>query len=298
VGDLVGEDRAILDARAHRAYLVDGQAGGARRGDGRVGDELRAERPTQHPDDAERHNGPQRPPAVAGHDPCQAKHRQGREEEYGDDEHRRPGDGQVRVRPSDRVAQRLDADPGVAPVGNGVEWPVEGGEETYVEELHDDQKTESRSDDPGQDAPSGRWQAKGQGDDHDALEREPRERAGRDATRMIRSDEGAPHEEDGEDREHRGETRSHASASPTRLGREVSVCNRRHTTVRAWPMAPKPPHVAAERLAQQGKRADEGSLGQSRRQDLGGRNRQNDPLSRGDDLAPVARLQRLAHPRQ
>ena len=38
--------------------------------------------------------------------------------------------------------------------------------------------------------------------------------------------------------------------------------------------------------------------GQSRRQDVRGRDRQHDPLRRGDDLAPVARRQRLAHPRQ
>ena len=41
-----------------------------------------------------------------------------------------------------------------------------------------------------------------------------------------------------------------------------------------------------------------GSLGQSRRHDVCGRHRQNDPLSRGDDLAPVAGRQRLTHPRQ
>ena len=163
--DLVGEDRAVLEAGLHRTYLVDGQAGGARGGDGRAGDELRAERPTEHPDDAERRDGPERPAAVAGRDPGQAKHRQGREDEYGDDEHRRAGDDQVRVRPTDRVAQRLDADPGVAPVGDGIERPVEGREEADVEDLHDHQQTENRSDDPGQDASSGGGQDEGQGDD-------------------------------------------------------------------------------------------------------------------------------------
>ena len=110
---------------------------------------------------------------MAGRDPGQAKHRQGREDEDGDAEHRRAGDDQVRLRPADRVAQRLDADPGVAPVGNGVERPVEGLEEPHVEDLHDDQQTEHRPDDAGQEASGGGGQHEGQGDDDEALEREP-----------------------------------------------------------------------------------------------------------------------------
>ena len=39
----------------------------------------------------------ERPPAVTGRDPGQAKHRQGREDEHGDDEHRRAGHDQVRL---------------------------------------------------------------------------------------------------------------------------------------------------------------------------------------------------------
>ena len=70
------------------------------------------------------------------------------------------------------------------------------------------------------------------------------------------------------------------------------------STVRGVPVAPQPPDVAAERLGKQGKRGDEGGLGQSQRQDVCSRDRQNDPLSRSDDLAPVARRQRLTHPRQ
>jgi hypothetical protein len=240
----------------------------------------------------------ERPPAVAGRDPSQAKPRQGREDEYGDDEHRRAGHDQVRLPRTDRVAQRLDADPGVPPVGNGIERPVEGRVETHVEDFDDDQQTESRSDDPGQDASSRDGQGEGQGDEDDALEREPHERTGRETTRMVRSDQGDPDEQNGADREHRGDTRSHASASRARLGGGVSVCNLRRMALRGMPVVPKPPHVAAERLAEQGKRADEGSLGQSQRQDLCGRHGQNDPLSRGDDLAPVARRQRLTHPRQ
>ena len=103
----------------------------------------------------------------------------------------------------------------------------------------------------------------------------------------------------GEDRERRGDTCSHASAAGAGVsGGCGTVRNRRHSTVRGVPVAPQPPHVTAERLGKQGKRGDEGGLGQSQRQDVCSRDRQNDPLSRSDDLAPVARRQRLTHPRQ
>ena len=59
------------------------------------------------------------------------------------------------------------------------------------------------------------------------------------------------------------------------------------------PVDPQPPHVVAERLGEQGERDDEGGLGQGRRQDVCGRDRQHDPLRRSDDLAPVARRQLL-----
>ena len=114
-------------------------------------------------------------------------------------------------------------------------------------------------------------------------------------TRLVRSDEGDPHEQNGEDREHRGDTRSHASAAGAGVSAAAGVRPRLTCGV---PVAPQPPHVAAERLGKQGKRDDEGGLGQSQRQDVRSRDRQNDPLSRSDDLAPVARRQRLTHPRQ
>ena len=129
-----------------------------------------------------------------------------------DAEHRCAGDGQIRLRAADRVAQRLDADPGVAPVGDGVERPVEGLEEPHVEDLHDHQQAEDRSDDAGQEAPSGGGQDERQGDDDEALEREPHERGGREATQLVGSDEGDPDDERGENREHRGDARSHESA--------------------------------------------------------------------------------------
>ena len=263
--NLIGEDLVVVESRPDRTYLVDSEAGGARGGDWRVRDELGAEHPTDHPDDAKRRDGPKRPAAVDGRDTGQAKHRQGREDEDGDAEQRRTDDGQVRVRPTDRVAQRLDADPGVAPVTNGVERPVEGRKETEVEDLHEDQQTESRPDDPGQGTSRGGGQGEGQRDDDEALERDPQERAGREPARLVRSYESDPHEQNGENREHCRDTCSHVSAP------EAAVSGR--STVRGVPVAPQPPHVAAERLGKQTERGDECGLGQSRREDVSSRDR-------------------------
>ena len=54
VADVVGEDRVVLHAGLHRADLVGDQPGRTRGGDGRIRDDLRAEHPAEHPDDAER----------------------------------------------------------------------------------------------------------------------------------------------------------------------------------------------------------------------------------------------------
>ena len=62
------------------------------------------------------------------------------------------------------------------------------------------------------------------------------------------------------------------------------------------PANPQPRDVTAERLGEQGERDEEGGLGERLRQDVRGRDRQHDPLRRGDDLAPVARRQRRLHP--
>ena len=68
--------------------------------------------------------------------------------------------------------------------------------------------------------------------------------------------------------------------------------------MRGVPMAPQPPHMAAERLAKQDQRGEEDGLAQRQRQDVCGRNRQHDTLRRRHYLAPIARRQRRTHPRQ
>ena len=55
VRDRAGERRALLQPGPHRLHLVDGQGGGARRGDGRAGD------PEPHPDHAQHRRRPERP---------------------------------------------------------------------------------------------------------------------------------------------------------------------------------------------------------------------------------------------
>ena len=297
VPDLVGEHRVVLDAGLHGADFVGDQAGGARGGDGRVGDDLRAERPARHPDDAECRDGRERPAAVAGRDPGQAQHRQGRDHEQGDAEHGRAGDDQIRFRVADRVAQRLDADAGVAPIGHGVERPVEGLEEPHVEDLHDDEQAEHRAQDAGQGASSPRGQHEGQGDDGEALERDPHECAGRETTELIRSDERGPHDEKSQDREHRGEPGSHGSAPRAGMsgGCESGAPGGNH---RRTPVDPQPGDIAAERLGEQGERGEDGDLRRSERHDARGRDRQHDSLRRSDDLAPVAGRQLRTHPRQ
>ena len=269
VGELVRELRAILQAGAHRLHLVDGQCGGARGGDRRAGD---AE---GHPDDAEHGGGPEHPVAVAGRDARQAQQC----EERDDDQHDDDGDGEIRARAADRVAQRLDADPRVARVGDGVERPVEGREEPHVEDLHEHERAQHRSHEHGQHAARGGGQQDGHGDDDEELEGKPRERADVELARLVRRDEGGPDEHQGEDPGRHGKAR----ARP--LARGVSP-------------APQPPRALAHRRRQRGERGAQEDLREPTGQHLGRRERQHDPLRRRDDLAPAARRQRRAHPRQ
>ena len=200
--ELGREDRSIVDVGLHRAHLGDGQVGCARGGDVRAGDELRTQRPEEHPDQAERRDGLERHPSMAGDDPVQAKHRERRQHERGDHRQRRPGEDQVRAGAADRLAQRLDPDVAIAPVLGGVERPVEGREEAVVEHLHDDQQADRRPHHPGQQAPGGSGQDEGQGDHDHTLERELHERTGCEEAGLVGSDECSPHEQEGEQREH------------------------------------------------------------------------------------------------
>ena len=132
----------------------------------------------------------------------------------------------------------------------------------------------------GQHAARGGGQQGGHGDDDEQLEREPRERAEREAARLVRRDEGGPDEQQGEHRER------HGDAPPAAL------------RARGVPAAPQPPHALAHRRRERGERGGQERLRERPRQDVGGRDRQHDPLRRRDDPAPAARRQRRAHPRQ
>ncbi len=91
--------------------LVDDEAGGQRRGDRRVGDELRAEHPAERPDSAEPRERPQRPAAVVGRDPGQPQHRQRQQDGQYDGADNRADLDQLRLRTTDQGAQRLDPVP-------------------------------------------------------------------------------------------------------------------------------------------------------------------------------------------
>ena len=297
VPDLGGEDLVVLEARLHRTYLVDRQAGGARGGDGRAGDELRTERPTEHPDDAERRDGLERPAPVAGRDPGQAKHRQGREDEEGDarapPRRRRPGSR--RSHRSSRAASRCRSR-----CSSSRRRGRTAGRRSRRTRCRGSSRSPADREPVRRSRPGGveRWRA---GRGPAAMRTRPSSGTltnalGRETTRLVGSDEGGPHEQNGEDREHRGDTVLASASAPGVRPRRVGRA-RRCSSVRV-PAAPQPPDVAAERLGKQGKRDDEGGLGQSQRQDVCSRDRQNDPLGHSNDLAPVARRQRLTQPRQ
>jgi hypothetical protein len=219
---------------------------------------------------------------VAGSDPRHAQQRQDRDGEERDDEHGGDGDDEVRARRADRVAQRLDADAQVARVVEGLERPVERREEPDVEDLHEHEHAQDRSRQHGQHAARGGGQQGGQGDDDEELEGKPQERAEVEVARLVRRHEGGPDEHQGEDRERHGEAGAERAA--------LVWCG--------VPAAPQPPHALAHRRGEQRERGDEESLRERQGQDLGGGDRQHDPLCRGDDLAPAARRQRRTHPRQ
>ena len=63
-------------------------------------------------------------------------------------------------------------------------------------------------------------------------------------------------------------------------------------------VAPEPPHVAAERLGEQGQRDQHDGRGQRGGQHVGDGHRERDPHRRGHHLAPVPELERRAQPRQ
>ena len=110
--------------------------------------------------------------------------------------------------------------------------------------------------------------------------------------RLVWRDEGGPDEQQGEDRDRHGD----AGAQRPALG--LTDVTLRHLFVCGVPAAPQPPRALAHRRREQRERGDEEGLRERQGQDPGGRDRQHDPLCRRDDLAPAARRQRRAHPRQ
>jgi hypothetical protein len=94
--------------------------------------------------------------------------------------------------------------------------------------------------------------------------------------RVVRRDEGDPDEQQRENGKRHGDA----------------------PALRGGAAAPQPGDALGHRRREQGERDDEQRLRQRTGQDLGGGERQHDPLHRRDDPAPAARRQRRAHPRQ
>ena len=101
---------------------------------------------------------------------------------------------------------------------------------------------------------------------------------------------GGPDEQQGEDRERHGDPC--AAAAPGSPASRAAPCARRAGGATATTRTRRPTPRAAASAAR--RRACMSRPGQ----DVGRRDRQHDPLRRGDDLAPAARRQRRAHPRQ
>ena len=118
---------------------------------------------------------------------------------------------------------------------------------------------------------------------------------------LVRSDEGDPHDQQGEDREHRGEA-VRTRPRPGRRGlRRASAL-----APRAPPLEPcaacrwlhshatSRPNDSASRASATRRAAWVRASGSTSAAAIAS----DDPLRRGDDLAPVARRELLAHPRQ
>ena len=135
-----------------------------------------------------------------------------------------------------------------------------------------------------------------------ALDREPDEGPGRQSARLVRRDEGEPHQHDGEHGAEHSQARSHPAAragpacdtagavlppaaAATRLG-EACRWRQSHHTSR--------PNDSASRASA----TTSAACVNGRRQHVGSSDRQHDALDRRDDLAPVARRQRVTQPRQ
>ena len=272
-GDLAGQDLLRRQPRLDRLHLLDGEGGGARGRDRPAGEAQR------DPDDAEDDRPPEHPVAVAGGDPRDAHQREHRDGEQPDEDHDDGGDGDVRARPADRVAQRLHADPHVGRVGDGVERPVEGRDEPHVEELHHHEQRKDCSGDAGQHAARPGRQQHGQHEDDEQLEGQSDERGDVELAQLVRRDQGGPHQEQRDDRQRHGETGVQRRAL-------------------RGPAAPQPPHALADGRRERDERGEEDRLHGRTGEDVGGGHREHDALRRRDDLAPAARWERRPHPRK
>ena len=191
----------------------------------------------------------------------------------------------------------------VAPVEHGVERPAECFEEAHVEDLHDGQQAEDHSDKRRHYLVSP-WAA---GRERGRRTRSPSSGMRTNALGVRRPISFGAMRANHTSRQARTVISPFAAALTPRRAPAVPSPGTRSERpsdgcpVRPGPdapVAPQPPHVAAERLGKQGQRSGECGVRHEAGQNVRRRERQHDALGRRDDLAPVARRQRPAQPRQ
>src|SRR5471030_405511 len=144
------------------------------------------------------------PSAVTAQDPGQAQDRQRREHQNRDGRKRGCGRGDDRVGPADRVAEEAYRRADVGPVYLGVERSVEGHQESHVEDLQDGHHAENPTEGHRRDPSRPSWQQENRADEHQCLDRDAHERTWLERTEPVRTDEGDPHEKEGQDSGHPG----------------------------------------------------------------------------------------------
>ena len=178
-----------------------------------------------------------------------------------------------------------------------VKRPVEGLEDAVVDDLQDDHQSEEQTGGHGHDPSRCAGQDEGQRDHDQQLERQPQKTVQVQVLRLVGSDERHPYQQRGDDRERDRHALAPVAVTRGRIGL-VTRARLHDSGLQAVTVAAQPRHIVPERLGEQDQRADQRARGHGRRQDVGRGDGQHDSLRRGDELAPVARRQRLAHPGQ
>ena len=180
-----------------------------------------------------------------------------------------------------------EPEPGLelAAVGDDVERAVEHRERAQVEDLEQGDDAEDHPDGDRHGPRRATREDQGGAGQDDGLHRDPQEGAGGEPGGLRRRHQCEPDERTGQ----------HGGGDPDAPPRRPRPRVRRAP---ARPVAPQPPHVAPERLGEQGQGDHcDGPPGRVGKQ-VGDHHREHDADDRGHDLAPVPELQRPPQPGQ